>query len=84
MKRFQYPHATAALLLLGIIFSSKSFAQPANNNCGGAVQLTSNTSCVKLTNQTLNSATDSASYPTGCLVGTHYDVWYYFTAAATH
>lgn len=58
-------------------------APPANDNCAGAVSLTSNTSCVN-TASTLNSASATAGLPAGCQpVGTHYDVWFSFVAATT-
>jgi hypothetical protein len=56
---------------------------PANDDCAGAISLTSNTSCVN-TAGTLNLATSTAGVPVGCApVGTHYDVWYSFVAATT-
>ncbi len=57
---------------------------PANDECSGAISLTANVSCSNTTG-TLISATASASIPTGCAgIGTHYDVWYSFTAAQTY
>ena len=54
---------------------------PANDDCAGAILLTSNTGCVN-TSGTLNLATPSA-VPLGCgAAGTYYDVWYSFVAAA--
>ena len=56
---------------------------PANNDCSGAVSLTSNTSCSN-TAGTLDLATATTGLPSGCeSAGTHYDVWYKFTAAST-
>ncbi len=58
-------------------------APPANDNCAGAVGLTSNTSCIN-TASTLNLATATAGLPAGCQpAGTHYDVWFSFVAAKT-
>ena len=55
---------------------------PANDNCSGAISLTSNTTCVN-TPGTLNSSTASGDV-LGCFAaGTYYDVWYSFVAAAT-
>ena len=59
-------------------------AAPANDNCAGAVSLTSNNSCVN-TASTLNLATVTAGLPAGCQpVGNHYDVWFSFIAANTN
>ena len=56
---------------------------PANDNCSGAISLTSNTSCNN-SSYSMRYATASASIPVGCAAsGTHYDVWFSFTAAAT-
>lgn len=58
-------------------------APPSNDNCAGAISLTSNTSCIN-TASTLNGATATAGLPAGCQpVGTHYDVWFSFVAATT-
>jgi len=55
---------------------------PVNDDCAGAVSLTSNTSCVN-TAGTLNIATANGSTPLGCFgAGTYYDVWYSFVAQA--
>ena len=58
-------------------------APPGNDNCaaatGATYTLTSNTSCSNIT-FTLDQATPSASVPAGCVAGTHYDVWFSFTA----
>jgi trimeric autotransporter adhesin len=56
---------------------------PANDDCGGAVSLTSNTTCTTTTS-TMDLATASSGITAGCApAGTHYDVWYSFTAAST-
>jgi hypothetical protein len=56
---------------------------PANDNCAGAINLTSNGTCSNTTG-TLNLATATGSLPAGCQPGgTHYDVWYSFVAATT-
>lgn len=58
-------------------------AAPANDNCAGAVSLTSYTSCIN-TASTLNLATATGGLPAGCQPGgTHYDVWFSFVAATT-
>ncbi len=56
-----------------------------NDNCTGAISLTSNISCTN-TAGAFNFVSASAGLPAGCeSVGTHYDVWYsFFAAASTH
>jgi len=57
---------------------------PANDDCAGATTLTSSTTCSN-TAGTLVNATETAGLPAGCVAGTHYDVWYKFTASqGTH
>jgi PQQ-dependent dehydrogenase (s-GDH family) len=56
---------------------------PSNDNCSGAVSLTSNTTCTTTTG-TMDLATASSGITAGCApAGTHYDVWYSFIAAST-
>ncbi|MGZ3987896.1 MAG: T9SS type A sorting domain-containing protein [Flavisolibacter sp.] len=56
---------------------------PANDDCSGAVTLTSNATCSN-TSGTLISATASSGIPVGCApAGTLYDVWYKFVATGT-
>ena len=63
------------------------FAQPANDNCAGAIVLTSSLmSCSAPTAGTLNNATRSitTSVGTSCVAwSSNYDVWYRFVAVAT-
>ncbi len=71
------------LFSLSLFASIASFAQPANDNCSGSISRNSNTTCVNST-YTLNNATASAGIPGApCVVGTHYDVWFRFTATTT-
>jgi hypothetical protein len=57
---------------------------PSNDNCSGAISLTPATSCSNTTG-TIISATASTGLPAGCeSVGTHYDVWYSFSAVKTY
>ena len=77
-----------ALLLLSVVLSLHVFAQvPANDNCAGAVILTSNLmSCASPVSGTLNNATRSITTAVGtsCVAwSNNYDVWYRFTAVAT-
>jgi hypothetical protein len=56
---------------------------PSNDDCTGAVTLTSSTNCSN-TAGTLVSATATSGLPGGCETGgTHYDVWYKFVASNT-
>ncbi|MBS4063531.1 MAG: hypothetical protein KGZ74_03180 [Chitinophagaceae bacterium] len=54
---------------------------PANDNCSGAITLSSSTTCSNTTGN-LFYATSTAT-ATSCGSGTFYDVWYSFTATAT-
>jgi hypothetical protein len=57
--------------------------QTRNDDCAGAVSLTTSASCSNIT-ETLNNATATTGLPAGCESGgTHYDVWYKFVAAST-
>lgn len=63
--------------------SGQAFAQPANDNCAGAVLLTSGTSCTN-TNGTVVAATASPGVPMGtCTGNANDDVWYRFTSVST-
>ena len=86
MKRFRYPHATAIFLLLGLILSFNSFAQPANDECSAAITLTSSTSCVNTAGTNVNATYNPSSLPApGCGAADKFDVWYTFVAqASTH
>ena len=54
---------------------------PSNDDCSGAITLTSATTC-STTSGTLNLSAASTGLPSGCeSVGTHYDVWYKFVAS---
>jgi len=56
---------------------------PSNDDCAGAITLTSSTNCSN-TAGTLVSATATTGLPGGCETGgTHYDVWYKFVASNT-
>ena len=61
--------------------TATSLTMPANDDCSGAISLTPGTSCTNSAGS-LNNATSTTGLPAGCQsVGTHYDVWYKFTAA---
>jgi PQQ-dependent dehydrogenase (s-GDH family) len=56
---------------------------PSNDDCSGAITLSSATSCSNVSG-TIVSATTSTGIPiTTCVSGTHYDVWYKFVAVST-
>jgi gliding motility-associated-like protein len=68
------------LLFLFVLFAFKnvSFAQPANDNCSGVVNITPDSACTSVagdfTNATISTLTPANSY---------YDIWYKFTAKTT-
>jgi hypothetical protein len=68
-------------------FSSVNIITLPNDNCAGAIQLTSSTTANYLTNQTVINATASGLPKAPCDVYTGNaalaDVWYYFTARET-
>jgi len=81
MKRFRYPFATAALLLLGIFSTNISFAQPSNDNCSGAITLTSGNTCSSSTYNLWKATSSSfAGACGGATSTTTYDVWFTFQA----
>jgi trimeric autotransporter adhesin len=56
---------------------------PTNDDCSGAVALTTNSSCTSILSN-INLATPSTGFSAGCAsVGTHYDAWYSFVASST-
>jgi PQQ-dependent dehydrogenase (s-GDH family) len=56
---------------------------PSNDDCSGAINLFSGTTCTNV-NATVVNATASTGLPGGCEpVGTHNDVWYRFSASNT-
>lgn len=63
-------------LLLSFIFASTGFAQPANNNCGGATVLIPSSGCNPIVG---NTASANQSQP-GCTGTANDDVWYSFVA----
>lgn len=55
---------------------------PANDECSGAISLTAPTTTCNNISGSLDLASASSGLPTGCeSAGSHYDVWYKFTAA---
>lgn len=76
------PHLLTNLLLCFLLlFSTSLFAQPANNACASATNLTVVGACGATGAQSLYQATNAGS-PTSPYATTTYDVWYRFTAGA--
>ena len=75
---------TSVLLLLYLVIFTASFAQPANDECTGAIPLTVTTDnfCTSAYTANITGATQSLS---PCISTTYpaMDVWYKFTATAT-
>jgi len=79
----QYCAKAILAISFTILFSLSAFAQPSNDNCNNSINRNSNTTCNN-NGYTLNNATASAGIPgTPCVAGTHYDVWFRFTATTT-
>jgi len=84
MKSFRYPCVVIILFSLGMIFSTTSYAQPANDECWNATSLTSSTSCVNTAGTNVNATWNPSSLPSvGCGASDKYDVWYTFVAQST-
>src|SRR5258705_1632690 len=86
MNRSRYPYATIVLLFLGVLSSSTSFAQPGNDECSGAIVLTSSSSCVNTGGTNVNAAYNPSTFPgstIGCGATNKSDVWYTFVAQTT-
>lgn len=66
------------LLLTMLAISNNTFAQPANDNCSGAVTLTQVASCNPINGTTVNATYSIPSSP--CATGSDDDVWYKFVA----
>ena len=82
---FRFSNIGAAIPANGLfnICITNSGTPPINDECAGAISLTSNTSCNNIS-YSMRYATASSGIPVGCAAGgTHYDVWFSFTAAAT-
>jgi SprB repeat/CHU_C Type IX secretion signal domain len=78
----QKPIFTVALFLLGV--SSALFAQPANNECSGAIRIANVRSfCSRNAEYTNTGATASNLSPASCFGATQRDVWFTFVAVAT-
>ena len=86
MKPLLYPKLFYSAVLCFVLIATPflSYAQPANDNCSNAINRNSNTNC-NTNNYSLQNATVSSFTIIGtpCVVGTHYDVWFSFTASGT-
>jgi hypothetical protein len=73
------------LTILLLVVSTMVFAQPANDNCGGATSITPDGTCQNGTNV---SANDNWAGEVGCATvggpNAHLDVWYSFVATGTN
>src|SRR5258705_5517539 len=83
---FQYPYIPLLLFLLGVFSTSISYAQPANDDCGSAITLTSSTSCVNTAGTNVSATWNPSTFPgttIGCGASSKLDVWYKFVAQAS-
>ena len=83
MKLLLFPKILSSTILFVClsVLPFLSYAQPVNNNCNTAINRISNTNC-NTVNYRLQNATESIFTISGipCVVGTHFDVWFSFTA----
>lgn len=75
-------HRAALGVVVFFFFLNTTLAQPANDNCTGAVSLTPGATCTNIAG-TLNNATVSIGPAATCVSGNLYDVWYSFTATSS-
>jgi len=87
MKKILFPlliFRKAMLLFSALFFSLTVFAQPSNDNCNNAINLTSNTSCNNVQYRLRNATQSLGAGGFGCApAGNYYDVWFSFTAVST-
>jgi glucose/arabinose dehydrogenase len=78
-------HVLLLVFIFTICFSQPGFAQ--TNDTTGAPTLTSALSCTIPSSgspsYSLNGATATSGIPSGCVSGTHYDMWFKFSALST-
>ncbi len=79
MKKYLYISSIIIFALVAI--SNNLFAQPSNNDCSGAIELTPAAACSYSTFDN-TSATDSGEGTPGC-ASLGPDVWFYFTIPAS-
>ena len=77
---------TPLITLLALLFSTQVFAQPANDDCSGAIEFTiapDEASCVEVPGTTIDAtgSTEPADVCSGSWFGD--DVWFKFTTGAT-
>ncbi|HWJ29872.1 MAG TPA: hypothetical protein VNS32_25255, partial [Flavisolibacter sp.] len=74
-------YGTAPITTNGSFDICVYYPKPSNDDCSGAKSISTSSTCSN-TAGTLFAATPSTGLPVGCeSTGTHYDVWYSFTAA---
>jgi hypothetical protein len=85
MNNFQYPIRPALFFFLALFSVTRSFAQPSNDNCSGAITLTSANTCTAATYNIRNatSASSTAGACGGATTTTTFDVWFTFQATST-
>jgi trimeric autotransporter adhesin len=80
----QYLSTRHLLILIRVfvflIFPIAGLAQPVNNNCGGAISLTSSSTCITIPGTTVAATYVAIPNGTGCSGSTNLDVWYSFVA----
>jgi hypothetical protein len=80
----QYPKRLLFIFPLVLLSVTKSFAQPANDECSAAISLTSSTSCINTSGTNVNATWNPSSLPApGCGATDKSDVWYTFVAQAS-
>jgi len=80
IKNYNFSKIYFTLIVFVFCFTSTiAFAQPANDNCSGAIQIIPGYTCVATTGD-VSGATQSQ---VGCTGTADDDVWFYFTATST-
>jgi hypothetical protein len=85
MNNFQYPIRPALFFFLALFSVTRSFAQPSNDNCSGAITLTSANTCTAATYNIRNATSTSSTAGAcgGATASTTFDVWFTFQATST-
>lgn len=84
-RRLQFGGSLHRLLVVCVLTTSAFFAyaQPANDLCTGATNITSSSGCTT-TSGTLKNATATAGITSSCGNGASADVWYKYTATTAY
>src|SRR5688572_29260138 len=81
-----YPKIGYSFLLLIVLITTPfiALAQPANDNCGGAISISSSTSC-SYNSYNIRNATNASPIGAcgGATASTTYDMWFTFQAQST-